>query len=99
MPFAVLDRLIYHFAYLGEEPLVMFQLVEYLVSYTIGRIGFSSVNALMILSGAFTMFDRKLLLEGAHAGKGLEATAGRERPASSVGQIASGWPRAQQWLP
>lgn len=25
MPFAVLDRLIYHFAYLGEEPLVMFQ--------------------------------------------------------------------------
>lgn len=25
MPFAVLDRLIYHFAYLGEEPVVMFQ--------------------------------------------------------------------------
>ncbi|MCB9681991.1 MAG: NAD(+) synthase [Alphaproteobacteria bacterium] len=25
MPFAVLDRLVYHLAYLGEEPLVMFQ--------------------------------------------------------------------------
>jgi len=48
---------------LPRRPLVMFQLVEYLVSYTVGRIAFSSVNALMVLSGAFTMFDRKLLLQ------------------------------------
>ncbi|MEO0085461.1 MAG: glycosyltransferase family 2 protein [candidate division WOR-3 bacterium] len=50
-------------SWLPRRGLVMFQLVEYLVSYTVGRIAFSSVNALMVLSGAFSMFDRRLLLE------------------------------------
>lgn len=48
---------------LPHQALVLFQIIEYLVSYTVGRIAFSSVNALMILSGAFSMFDRRLLLD------------------------------------
>ncbi len=48
---------------LPHRALVLFQIIEYLVSYTVGRVAFSSVNALMILSGAFSMFDRRLLLD------------------------------------
>jgi cellulose synthase/poly-beta-1,6-N-acetylglucosamine synthase-like glycosyltransferase len=48
---------------LPHRALVLFQVIEYLVSYTVGRIAFSSANALMILSGAFSMFDRQLLLD------------------------------------
>lgn len=49
-------------ARLPRPPLVMFQLVEYLVSYTVGRIALSAAGALLVLSGAFSMFDRALLL-------------------------------------
>ncbi len=48
---------------LPHRALVLFQIVEYLVSYTVGRVAFSSANSLMILSGAFSMFDRRLLLD------------------------------------
>jgi len=51
------------FSRLPHRALVLFQVIEYLVSYTVGRVAFSSVNALMILSGAFSMFDRRLLLD------------------------------------
>ncbi len=50
-------------ARLPRQALVMFQLIEYLVSYTVGRIALSAADSLMVLSGAFTMFDRELLLE------------------------------------
>ncbi len=46
---------------LPKRALVMYQLVEYLVSYTVGRVGLSQMNSLLVLSGAFTMFDRDLL--------------------------------------
>ncbi len=49
-------------ARLPHRPLVTFQHIEYLASYTVGRIAFSSANALMVLSGAFSMFDRRILL-------------------------------------
>ena len=49
-------------AQLPRRALVMFQLIEYLVSYTVGRIALSAAGSLMVLSGAFTMFDRELLL-------------------------------------
>ena len=48
---------------LPHRALVLFQIIEYLVSYTVGRVAFSSANSLMILSGAFSMFDRRLLLD------------------------------------
>ncbi len=48
---------------LPKNPLALFQLVEYLVSYTIGRMALSRLNALLVLSGAFSAFRRDLLLE------------------------------------
>jgi cellulose synthase/poly-beta-1,6-N-acetylglucosamine synthase-like glycosyltransferase len=48
---------------LPHRTLVLFQIIEYLVSYTVGRVAFSATNSLMILSGAFSMFDRRLLLD------------------------------------
>ncbi len=48
---------------LPRRPVVLFQLIEYLVSYTVGRTALSRWNALLILSGAFSAFDRSLLLE------------------------------------
>jgi cellulose synthase/poly-beta-1,6-N-acetylglucosamine synthase-like glycosyltransferase len=39
------------------------QVVEYLRSFLLGRLGFSSVNSLMIISGAFGMFRRDLVLQ------------------------------------
>jgi cellulose synthase/poly-beta-1,6-N-acetylglucosamine synthase-like glycosyltransferase len=50
-------------SHLPHRALVLFQIIEYLVSYTVGRVAFSSANSLMILSGAFSMFDRRLLLD------------------------------------
>ncbi len=47
---------------LPRKPVVLFQLIEYLVSYTVGRTALSRWNALLILSGAFSAFDRQLLL-------------------------------------
>ncbi len=48
---------------LPRSPLALFQLVEYLVSYTIGRMALSKLNALLVLSGAFSAFRRDLLLQ------------------------------------
>ncbi len=48
---------------LPKKPVVLFQLIEYLVSYTVGRTALSRWNALLILSGAFSAFDRRLLLQ------------------------------------
>ncbi len=43
--------------------LVVFQLIEYLVSYSIGRSALSRIDSLLVLSGAFSAFDRSLLIE------------------------------------
>ncbi len=50
-------------AELPRRALVMYQLVEYLISYTVGRVGLSRLNSLLVLSGAFSMFDRELLMK------------------------------------
>lgn len=43
--------------------LVVFQLIEYLVSYSIGRSALSRIDSLLVLSGAFSAFDRSLLVK------------------------------------
>ena len=40
-----------------------FQVLEYLRAYGIGRLFFNSVNAHLIISGAFGLFSRRLLIE------------------------------------
>jgi len=48
---------------LGDKPLVRFQTLEYLRAFTTGRIGWSKLRSLLIISGAFGLFNRKTLLE------------------------------------
>ncbi len=47
---------------LPQNPLAMFQVVEYLRAFLAGRVALSSVNALLIISGAFGIFDRKAVV-------------------------------------
>ncbi|UPT75270.1 MAG: glycosyltransferase family 2 protein [Elusimicrobiota bacterium] len=48
---------------LSANPLVMFQIIEYFRAFLCGRTGFSRLNALMIISGAFGVFERDLVVE------------------------------------
>lgn len=48
---------------LGRKPLVRFQTLEYLRAFTTGRIGWSKLHSLLIISGAFGLFQRKALLD------------------------------------
>ncbi len=47
---------------LGKKPLVRFQSLEYLRAFTTGRIGWSKLKSLLIVSGAFGLFERKALI-------------------------------------
>lgn len=42
---------------------VQWQIIEYIKSFMISRIGLSRINALLIMSGAFSMYKKKDLLE------------------------------------
>lgn len=48
---------------LGKKTLVRFQTLEYLRAFTSGRIGWSELRSLLIISGAFGIFKREELLE------------------------------------
>lgn len=43
---------------LSKKPLIMLQTVEYLRAFLTGRIGFASIDILMIISGAFGAFNK-----------------------------------------
>lgn len=45
---------------ISDKFLVVFQIIEYFRAFLCGRTGFSRFNALMIISGAFGVFDRDL---------------------------------------
>lgn len=47
---------------LSRNPLVVFQVVEYFRAFLCGRTGFSRFNALMIISGAFGVFEKDLVV-------------------------------------
>jgi cellulose synthase/poly-beta-1,6-N-acetylglucosamine synthase-like glycosyltransferase len=48
---------------LGKKGIVRFQTIEYLRAFTTGRIGWSKLNSLLIISGAFGLFQRKALIK------------------------------------
>lgn len=48
---------------LGKEAIVRFQSIEYLRAFTTGRIGWSKLRTLLIISGAFGLFSRRAILE------------------------------------
>ena len=47
---------------LGKDTLVRFQTLEYLRAFTSGRIGWSELHSLLIISGAFGVFKRSELI-------------------------------------
>lgn len=48
---------------LPRHPLAMFQIVEYLRAFFFGRVGWDAMNALLILSGAFSLFNKAAVVE------------------------------------
>ena len=48
---------------LPKSILALFQLVEYLRAFLLGRVGFSTINALLIVSGAFGIFKKQAVLD------------------------------------
>ena len=48
---------------LPRNLLALFQIVEYLRAFLFGRIGWNSINALLIISGAFGVFRRSVFVE------------------------------------
>lgn len=47
---------------LNANPLTLFQVVEYFRAFLCGRTGYSRLNSLMIISGAFGMFEKELVM-------------------------------------
>src|ERR1019366_9790456 len=47
---------------LGSNPLAIFQIIEYFRAFLCGRTGYSRLNALLIISGAFGLFERELVM-------------------------------------
>jgi cellulose synthase/poly-beta-1,6-N-acetylglucosamine synthase-like glycosyltransferase len=48
---------------LPSHPVALFQMIEYFRAFMAGRIGWASLNSLLIISGAFGLFSRKRMLE------------------------------------
>ncbi|MBI2745801.1 MAG: glycosyltransferase family 2 protein [Burkholderiales bacterium] len=48
---------------LPRNPLALFQVVEYLRAFLFGRLGWSSINGVLIISGAFGLFRKEAVIE------------------------------------
>jgi cellulose synthase/poly-beta-1,6-N-acetylglucosamine synthase-like glycosyltransferase len=48
---------------LPRNPLARLQVIEYLRAFLFGRLGWSSVNAILIISGAFGLFKKEAVIE------------------------------------
>jgi cellulose synthase/poly-beta-1,6-N-acetylglucosamine synthase-like glycosyltransferase len=48
---------------LPEKPIVLFQIVEYLRGFLFGRVGWDALNALLIISGTFSLFHKATVIQ------------------------------------
>lgn len=60
---------------LPHKPIVIMQIIEYLRAFLIGRLGFSRFNQLLIVSGAFGLFNKGAVI---HAGGYTEGLIGED---------------------
>lgn len=47
----------------AKSGLVRFQIIEYLRAFLFGRVGWATINALLVISGAFGLYKKKTVLE------------------------------------
>lgn len=82
-----------------KNPLAIFQLIEYLRAFLFGRIGWSRIQGLMIISGAFGLFRRETVVR---AGGYLTNTIGEDMELilrMYRTQIREGLPRRVEFIP
>lgn len=48
---------------LPDNPVVLFQIVEYVRGFLFGRVGWDALNSLLILSGTFSLFFKQAVME------------------------------------
>ncbi len=48
---------------LPDSPVVLFQIVEYLRGFLFGRVGWDALNAVLIISGTFSLFHKATVIE------------------------------------
>ncbi|OKL37858.1 glycosyltransferase family 2 protein [Domibacillus mangrovi] len=60
---------------LSEKSLVIMQVIEYLRAFLVGRVALSKHNMVLIISGAFSVFSKKWVIE---AGGYLKSTVGED---------------------
>jgi cellulose synthase/poly-beta-1,6-N-acetylglucosamine synthase-like glycosyltransferase len=48
---------------LPEKPIILFQIVEYLRGFLFGRVGWDTLNSLLIISGTFSLFHKATVIE------------------------------------
>lgn len=49
-------------AYLSRHPLILMQNVEYIRAFLCGRVGWNAMNATLVISGAFGLFNKEAVL-------------------------------------
>ena len=49
-------------AYLSRHPLILMQNVEYIRAFLCGRVGWNALNATLVISGAFGLFNKEAVL-------------------------------------
>jgi len=54
-----------------RHPLALLQVVEYCRAFLFGRLGWNSLNSVLLISGAFGVFQKELVIEAGGYGAGL----------------------------
>lgn len=47
----------------SSNPIVLFQIIEYMRSFLVGKLGWSTINAMPNVSGGYGMFDKEVCIE------------------------------------